>query len=307
MKFTNTDYIVLFNIIVLLIILGYLVYKLEYESGIFVRNNILINTCKYVNDKSNPNYLFYKKLNNKLHVKDFNDKYFPDMKYAKTLHIFEKPDYLYQIQYQLPDKYVVKYSSGWAMNLVKEENTPIKDIVNECTELIKRPDPDLDDPSIVSALKPKFFVEEYLGKELIDYKFLMIYGKIVAVQIMGNRFGDISGIEKGSEKALKSGHDIYYTQYDENGQLLPDSYLSRKFIIKEKPYPLPKNFDKMKEICYQFYDITKIELFRVDFYEIEGELYFGEYTIYPADCEFPISKQVERHIKNKINKNNNNI
>lgn len=305
MKLTKTDYILIVNNLVLLAILGYLYYKLEYESGIFIKNNILINTCKYVNNRNNPNYLFYKKLNNKLHVKDFNDEHFPEMRYAKTLYVFENPDYLYKIQNQLPDKYVVKYSSGWAMNLVKEEDTSMDKIVHECKELIKRPDDDLDDPEIVKALKPKFFIEEYLGKDLIDYKFLMIYGKIVVVQIMGNRFGDITGIEKGSEKALKKGHDIYYTQYDENGNLLPDSYLSRKFVIKKKPYPLPNEFKKMKEICYKFYEITKIELFRVDFYEIDGKMYFGEYTIWPADCKFPISKQVERHIQKKINKNNN--
>ena len=34
-------------------------------------------------------------------------------------------------------------------------------------------------------------------------------------------------------------------------------------------------------------------------------MYFGEYTIWPADCKFPISKQVERHIQKKINQNNN--
>lgn len=307
MKFTNTDYILIINNVILIIILLYLYYKIKNESGIFIKNNILIDTCKYVNHKNNPNYLFYKKLNNKLHVKEFNKTHFPTMKYAKTLYVFENPDYLYSIQHQLPKKYVIKYSSGWAMNLVKEEETPMNKIVNECNELIKRPDPDIDDKNVVMYLKPKFFVEEYLGKDLIDYKFLMIYGKIIVVQIMGNRFGNITGIEKGSEKALKKGHDIYYTQYDENGNLLPDSYLNRKFVIKDKPYPLPTNFKKMKEICYKFYEITKIEFFRVDFYEIKDELYFGEYTIFPADCKFPISKQVERHIQDKINNNNNNI
>ena len=94
MKLTKTDYILIVNNLVLLAILGYLYYKLEYESGIFIKNNILINTCKYVNNRNNPNYLFYKKLNNKLHVKDFNDEHFPEMRYAKTLYVFENPDYL---------------------------------------------------------------------------------------------------------------------------------------------------------------------------------------------------------------------
>ena len=58
MKLTKTDYILIVNNLVLISILGYLYYKLEYESGIFIKNNILINTCKYVNNRNNPNYLF---------------------------------------------------------------------------------------------------------------------------------------------------------------------------------------------------------------------------------------------------------
>jgi len=42
MKLTKTDYILIVNNLVLISILGYLYYKLEYESGIFIKNNILI-------------------------------------------------------------------------------------------------------------------------------------------------------------------------------------------------------------------------------------------------------------------------
>ena len=37
MKLSNTDYILLLNLILLLIILAYLIYLIEYKSGILLR------------------------------------------------------------------------------------------------------------------------------------------------------------------------------------------------------------------------------------------------------------------------------
>ena len=45
MKLINADYILLLNIIILLIVLGYLIYKMEYDSGIFIRNDVVSNFC----------------------------------------------------------------------------------------------------------------------------------------------------------------------------------------------------------------------------------------------------------------------
>ena len=46
MKLSKTDYILLFNIVILSVILVYLYYKLEYESGIFIRNSEYIKFVK---------------------------------------------------------------------------------------------------------------------------------------------------------------------------------------------------------------------------------------------------------------------
>ena len=46
MKLSKTDYILLFNIVILSVILVYLYYKLEYESGIFIKNSEYIKFCK---------------------------------------------------------------------------------------------------------------------------------------------------------------------------------------------------------------------------------------------------------------------
>ena len=84
MKLSNTDYILIVNNIVLLVILGYLYYKLEYESGIFKTTNILDEICKIErnNDKKLKGTLA-----NKINVKEYNQKHFPDLKSATTFKI----------------------------------------------------------------------------------------------------------------------------------------------------------------------------------------------------------------------------
>ena len=45
---------------------------------------------------------------------------------------------------------------------------------------------------------------------------------------------------------------------------------------------LPQNFEKMKSYCYKIYEKTKLPLIRMDFYEVNNEIYFGEYTLTPV-------------------------
>ena len=46
MKLSNTDYILLLNLILLLIILAYLIYLIEYKSGIFIKNDVVSRFCQ---------------------------------------------------------------------------------------------------------------------------------------------------------------------------------------------------------------------------------------------------------------------
>ncbi len=44
--------------------------------------------------------------------------------------------------------------------------------------------------------------------------------------------------------------------------------------------PKPIHFDEMKDIAIKLSDSTPFS--RIDFYEVQGNLYFGEFTLYPA-------------------------
>lgn len=131
-------------------------------------------------------------------------------------------------------------------------------------------------------IKRKILAEEYLdakGKELQDYKFLCFDGKPYFCWVDLDRF---------------SNHKRNI--YDLDWVLQPwNQYTYGNSAIE---IPKPKNFDKMVEIasvlCQGFSHV------RVDLYNIEGKIYFGEMTftngsgyecIVPDKYDFELGKQ----------------
>ena len=309
MKLLPIDIILVIIIILLLFIIYYFSSKLNDDSRIYNRNSILTQICrKDHNIDNNPNYTFRLLLNEKLYVKEFNQKNFPDMNYAKNLFIFEDPNYLYQIQNKLPEKYVVKYSTGTGTNIIVDTQIQIKDIVNKCEVILKDIKDTYNHPKdsktylIISKIrKQQFFIEEYMGNDLMDYKFYMVNGNFIFLLIMGNRYADVKGVEKGSKEG-ENGHVVYYNTYDDIGKESKKIYSAGKTQqYKNPPYPLPKNYEKMKDICKRFYEKTKINFVRIDFYEIDGEMYFGEYTLIPNLCVHKLNTQYEKYLVDKYN------
>ena len=110
-------------------------------------------------------------------------------------------------------------------------------------------------------VKPRIIAEEYIGTGLIDYKFLCYNGKVK------NMF-TCSGREKGR---------LFVDFFDLNWNHLD---FKRHYPNSETELKKPKNFEKMIE----FSEIISKELLfaRIDFYNIDGKIYFGEITFYPG-------------------------
>jgi len=113
-------------------------------------------------------------------------------------------------------------------------------------------------------VKPRILVEQYMEdakeKELRDYKFFCSNGKIGIVLVCTNRQIDL-------EK----------TWLDEDFKLIDlreGGHKNRKDLVK------PDNFQKMKEIARKL--SLGIPHVRVDLYEINGEIFFGELTFFPS-------------------------
>ena len=55
----------------------------------------------------------------------------------------------------------------------------------------------------------------------------------------------------------------------------------------------------MKEYSQKFCDLTGINFVRIDFYEVNGEVYFGEYTFVPNLCVHKLNTQYEKYLIEK--------
>jgi hypothetical protein len=308
MKLLKNDYILIVVIILLLFILYHLIKNIDDKGLLYNKESILTKICRKEHSEDNPNYKFRLLLNEKLYVKEFNQKYIPEMNCSKNLFVFDDPDELYSIQHNLPNKYVIKYSIGTGRNIVVDSKIPIDDLVDRCKFMEKDVKNYYVNPheascyDIVSSIrKPKFLIEEYIGDNLIDYKFYYVNGKCVFLLIMGDRYSGITGIDKGSKDGEK-GHTVYYNIYDDMGVLSEQIYKAGKAQDYKVPaFPLPKNFEKMKEYCRKFCDLTKTKFVRIDFYEVNGEVYFGEYTFVPNLCVHKLNTRYEKYLVDKYN------
>ena len=132
MKLLKNDYILIITTIILLFILYYLIKTINSEGLLYNKESLLTKLCRKEHSIDNPKYEFRLLLNEKLYVKEFNQKYLPEMNYSKNLFIFDNPDELYSIQHNLPEKYVIKYSIGTGRNIVVDSKISIEDLVDRC-------------------------------------------------------------------------------------------------------------------------------------------------------------------------------
>lgn len=113
---------------------------------------------------------------------------------------------------------------------------------------------------VYKDIKPKIICEHFLQGEMVDYKFLCFYGKPQMLFTCSER-----------ETGLK------VTFFDMNFKKLP---FIRKYPSSDK-MKKPEFFDDMVR-CAKILS-QRFPFVRVDFYENEGHLYFGELTFFPGN------------------------
>lgn len=114
-------------------------------------------------------------------------------------------------------------------------------------------------------VKPRIIAEEYINNskgDLPDYKFMCFNSKVKYIFTCSDR---------NNEEGLK------VTFFDLDWNVLP---FERHYPRSTKEIQKPNNFDKM----IKFAEILSenISFLRVDFYEVDNQLFFGELTFYPG-------------------------
>lgn len=118
-------------------------------------------------------------------------------------------------------------------------------------------------------IKPQIIGEELLindsGEEVKDYKFLCFNGKVKCSFVCSNRYSS-------------NGLNVDFFDLDWNHMPFERHYPSNTI-----PPNKPINYKKMIEISEKY--SKNITFIRIDFFEINGKLFLGEFTFYPG-CGF---------------------
>lgn len=193
---------------------------------------------------------------------------------------------------KLPDKFVIKctHDSG-STTICDKNNMNIKKLEKLYNNYYLKRDFSLDTyEKHYHNIKHRIIIEQCMGKAINDYKFLCFNGQPYYCWIDVDRFGNHK-------------RNIY----DMNWVLQPFqqmTYGNYKNEIK-----CPKNFKKMIEIAQKLCE--GFDHVRVDLYNIDGKIYFGEMTftngsgfeiIDPEEWDYKLGKLWKLNIKSNKNK-----
>ena len=116
-------------------------------------------------------------------------------------------------------------------------------------------------------IKPRIIAEQYmedeLSAELSDYKLMCFNGRLRFTLVCQDRYSD---------------EGLHESFFDNDWRLMP--FMRHKPLCKGQ-IKRPFHFEQMKEFAEKL--SADVPFLRVDFYEINGRLYFGELTLYPGN------------------------
>ncbi len=168
---------------------------------------------------------------------------------------------------KLPDKFVLKctHDSGGLVICRDKKSFDKEKAKKKIQRCLKRNFYSLNREWVYKDVKPQIIAEQYmedtLTKELRDYKFFCFDGQPRVLYVVTGRLDPVEG-------AKYDYFDMDYKHMDiqsgsKNAKTLPEK---------------PQQFELMKELARKLSaDIPHV---RVDFYEVNGKVYFGELTFY---------------------------
>ncbi|WP_211829148.1 ATP-grasp fold amidoligase family protein [Kistimonas asteriae] len=213
-----------------------------------------------INQKDN----IYTKLVDKYEVRDYVKNKIGSEYLIELIGVYRGVD---EINFQeLPEKFILKTTHGSSQNYIcknkKDINVSLLKLrfdrwLNYCLYDIFR-------EWSYKDVEPRIICEKFIEsdeKSLTDYKFYCFDGKVDFVQVITDRE---NGVYKKNyyDKSWKE-LDFYIGEKVENVNILP-----------------PSNFQEMIKIAESL--SAEIAFVRVDLYNVQGQILFGEMTFYPS-------------------------
>lgn len=186
-----------------------------------------------------------------------------------TLGVWERPE---DIDFDsLPDQFVLKtnHDSGGVVICKNKANFDKEAAKQKLTASLKRDFYKYGREWPYKNVKPRILAEKYISSDIVDsdgnipdYKLMSFNGEVRYTFTVTGR---------GSAEGLK------VTFFNNDWERMP---FERHYPASDIPLRCPENFDKMKELAETL--SKNIKFVRVDFYETDNKIYFGEMTFYPG-------------------------
>lgn len=172
---------------------------------------------------------------------------------------------------KLPRAFVLKtnHGSGEVRIILNKEDIDRKEIVTYFNKVIAKPYGEIEAGKHYSRIRPCIIAEQLLtgdpflieySKSIIDYKMWCFNGKVYYTLVCSNRD--------------KFGLDLLL--FDRDWQAHPEYSVFTKHYRRGKTIPKPKNYFEMIRIAETL--ARPFSCVRVDLYNIDGKIYFGELT-----------------------------
>ncbi|HOI81962.1 MAG TPA: ATP-grasp fold amidoligase family protein [Synergistales bacterium] len=165
----------------------------------------------------------------------------------------------------LPEEYIIKpnHGSGWSIIVDKDDPARPKEIVSKCRKWLRTTYGRSRMEWAYSEIRPLILIEMLLkdrkGKLPTDWKFEVLNGRVGIVYLLHDRFGSPS-------EAI----------YDRDFNRLWVCAFHKDALDIERP----EAFEEMVDIAEEL--ASGIDFLRVDLYNVDGRIFFGEFTLYPA-------------------------
>ena len=195
----------------------------------------------------------YKKLVDKYEVKKYVESIIGKEYIIPTINKYEKFD---EIKLdELPNQFVLKctHDSGGIVICKDKKQLDIDNARKKINKSLKNNFYYMFREWAYKEVRPRIIAEEYMGEELNDYKIFCFNGEPKFTLVCSNRVGKHKNT------------DFFTREHSKNSNT---------------PINKPENFDEMLEIARKL--SNKLQFIRVDLYNINGHIYFGELTFYPS-------------------------
>lgn len=173
---------------------------------------------------------------------------------------------------KLPQKFVLKCNHDAASVIVcKDKNTFNWTMAEEkLKSCLKRNYYNFENKQwAYKGIKPYIFVEQYMEDketgDLSDYKFYCFNGVVKCIFVGRERFTNKNGVQ--------------VNLYDRNWNRMPFEHFHQNF---EEEIERPENIDDMINIVEKLARYVDAPFIRIDMYNINKMIFFGEFTFYPG-------------------------